>query len=202
MEVGSGSDDVLIETNASLGDGVIELSDGVEEFVCNGFVDERPQTFCRLELRTIGGQINQPDTFGNIEALGTVPARVVEREHDDARTSGAGFAGEGGEKLLEERLVDAVAEIPEGLSCDRRNEGRDVEPFVAMMAKRDRPFADRRPDATANRLQAEAMLVRRPDFDRLVRVGARLFGDGVFELFLKASRSSTVPAWGLRGRGT
>jgi broad specificity phosphatase PhoE len=36
------------------------------------------------------------------------------------------------------------------------------------MAKRDRPLADGCPDLAMDRLQAEPMLIRRPDLDRLV----------------------------------
>ena len=68
----------------------------------------------------------------------------------------------------------------------RLNEGGDVEPFVAMMAKRQRPLADRRPDPAAHRFQAEAMLVARPDLNGLVRMVPRFFGGDIRELFLKA----------------
>jgi len=70
-----------------------------------------------------------------------------------------------------------------------------------MMTERQRPLADGRPDAPADRLQAEAMLVGRPDFDRLAGVLLRFFGDGLRELFLKAASCSAVAAFGFLGRG-
>jgi hypothetical protein len=52
-----------------------------------------------------------------------------------------------------------------------------------MMAECDRPLTNRRPDAPMDRLQAEAMLIRRPYFDRLVRMLLGFFGERVRELF-------------------
>src|SRR4051812_21860119 len=69
------------------------------------------------------------------------------------------------------------------------------------MAKRDRPLAFGRPDPAQDRLQANAVLVRGPDLDRLARVLRPLLGDGLLQLFLNASRSSGVAEAGGRGRG-
>src|SRR3954465_9461749 len=69
------------------------------------------------------------------------------------------------------------------------------------MAKRDGPLAFGRPDPAQDRLQPDAVLVGRPDFDRLFRGLRPLLGDGLFQLFLNASRSSGVAEAGWRGRG-
>ena len=52
-----------------------------------------------------------------------------------------------------------------------------------MMAERDRLLADGRPDPAGDRLQAEAMLARRPDLDLRVRVFAALGSDRALRLF-------------------
>src|ERR1039458_9269299 len=83
------------------------------------------------------------------------------------------------------------------LAARRGDEGGDIEPFVAMMAERDRPLADRRPDTAMDRLQPEAMLVRRPDFDRLIRMFGGFLSEGLSELFLKAASCSGVAAFGI-----
>jgi hypothetical protein len=44
-----------------------------------------------------------------------------------------------------------------------------------MMAKGQRTLADRRPDAASDRLQAEAVFVRPPILDRLVRMTLSAF---------------------------
>src|SRR4051794_13323168 len=69
------------------------------------------------------------------------------------------------------------------------------------MAKRNGPLAFGRPDPAQDRLQPDAVLVRGPDFDRRVRVLGPRLGDGLFQLFLNASRSSGVAEAGWRGRG-
>ena len=70
-----------------------------------------------------------------------------------------------------------------------------------MVAVRDRPLADRRPDPAAHRLQAEPVFVGGEGLDRRVGMARRFLGDNLGEFFLKASSSSSVAAFGLRGRG-
>src|SRR3954468_22882390 len=111
------------------------------------------------------------------------------------------LAGKQGQQRGKERLGDAVRDIPEHLAGDRLDEGGDVQPLIAVMAKRDGPLAFGRPDPAQDRLQPDAVLVGRPDFDRLVRVLGPLLGDSLFQLFLNASRPSGVAEAGWRGRG-
>jgi hypothetical protein len=113
-----------------------------------------------------------------------MPTGVVELENDDAVAPGAGLAREGFEQLGKERLVEPVRQIPDRLSARGCDEGGDVEPFVTVVTERERPLADRRPDAAMDRLQAEPMLIRGPDLDRLVRMLLGFFGDYVGEFFL------------------
>lgn len=130
-----------------------------------------------------------------------MPTRIVDLKHDDAVASGAGLAGEGFQQLGEEGLVDSVRQVPDGLAAGRCDESRDIQPFVAMVAERDGPLADRRPDAAPDRLQADAMLVARPDFDRLVRMLGGFLRERLCKFFLKVASSSGVAAFGFFGRG-
>src|SRR5205085_6378524 len=77
----------------------------------------------------------------------------------------------------------------------------DVQPLVTVMTQRDGPLTFGRPDAAQDRLQPDAVLVRGPDLDRLVRVLGSRLSDGLLQLFLNASRSSGVAEPGWRGRG-
>src|SRR3982750_3323091 len=70
-----------------------------------------------------------------------------------------------------------------------------------MVAERDRPLTLGRPHPPDDRLQPNAVLVRGPDLNRLVRVLCRFLRDHRGQLFLNASRSSGVAAAGWRGRG-
>src|SRR6202030_2818898 len=96
---------------------------------------------------------------------------------------------------------DTPSEIPEGFACRRGYEARDVEPVEPVMTMRDRTLADGRPHAARNRLQANAMLVRGEDLDRLAGMVRCLFGNCIRELFLNAAASSGVADFGFFGRG-
>ena len=91
--------------------------------------------------------MDEPYPVGNREPRLGMPARVVKNEKDDAPDARAGLLGEGVEERLEERLGDAVRDIPEGLAGRRRDEGGDVEPFITVMSRRERSLSSRRPDA-------------------------------------------------------
>ena len=75
---------VGIESDASRGDGGVELGKGVEVLVDDGLVGMDPEGFGRLQLRRVGREINHLDAFGQGEAGGGVPAGAVEHEDDDA----------------------------------------------------------------------------------------------------------------------
>src|SRR3712207_8834200 len=83
-----------------------------------------------------------------------------------AFSASTGLPREAGEQRLEEGLGKAAAEIPDRLAAGRLHEGDHVQPSVAVVAKSDRSPANWCPDAAPDRLQAEAVLVRRPDLDR------------------------------------
>src|ERR1700720_2255113 len=130
-----------------------------------------------------------------------MPSSIIEHEQDDACDACFGFAREGFEQSLEKFLRHPVGKIPEGFACRRGYEGRDVEPVEPVMTMRDRTLADGRPHAARNRLQANAMLVRGEDLDRLAGMVRCLFGNCIRELFLNAAASSGVADFGFFGRG-
>src|SRR5690348_18083930 len=59
----------------------------------------------------------------------------------------------------------------------RLHEGDHVEPLEAVVAGRARSLALGRPDATEDRLQPDAVLVRGEDLDNLAGMLRRLLGD-------------------------
>lgn len=171
------------ELPASIGENGVDVGELFEAPVGDRFVDERPQTFSRLELRRVGRQKDETHAGGNREPCLAMPSGIVEDENDAALFSRADGLGEVFQQFFEERLADAVGQIPDRLAARRLDEGGDIEPLIAMMAERQRPLADRRPDAAADRLQPEAMLVGRPDLDRLARMLPRLFRGDLRELY-------------------
>src|ERR1700730_18590650 len=91
---------------------------------CNVLVDDRlvdkcPKSFGRLQLRTIGRQMNEANAIGDFEIVRPMPPRIVEHEQDDAAQACFGFAREGFKQCLEKFLRHAVGKIPEGFACRR-----------------------------------------------------------------------------------
>jgi hypothetical protein len=72
------------------------------------------------------------------------------------------------------------------------DEAVEIEPLVAVMATGDGAAAAWRPDLTQDRLQAEAMLIERPDFDRNRRFGALKLGNTGLELFFYSGKASCL----------
>ncbi len=98
--------------------------------VDDGLVDQPPQRFSRLHFRGVGGLENEAQAVRHGEPGLAVPAGVVEHEDDAPLPPGAGFFGEQAQQRLEERLGHAVRDVPEAFAGGRRNERRDIEPFV------------------------------------------------------------------------
>src|ERR687894_3044955 len=126
----------------------------------------------------MGRQEDEPDPVRDVQALGPMPARVVEHEDDAALAARAGLPREAGEQRLEEGLGEAAAEVPDRLAAGRLHEGDHVQPLVAVMAEGDRPLADGGPDPAPDRLQAETMLVLGPDLDGAVGMSRPGLRDG------------------------
>jgi len=139
--------------------------------------------FGRLHLGGVGGLKDEADAVGNDEPGFAVPTCVVEDENDDSLAPCAGFLGKHAQQRLEERLGYAVRDVPEAFAGSWRNERRHVEPFKAMVAVRDRPLPDRRPDPAGYRLQSEPMFVGRECLDWRIGVARRLLGDDVGHFF-------------------
>ena len=93
------------------------------------------------------------------------------------------IAGEQRQQFLEERLGDAVGDVPEGLAAGWRDEGGNVEPFEAMVPERHRALAAGRPAAPAEGLQAEPVLIGGEDLDGGFRVLLGVFRDHPGEFF-------------------
>ena len=135
--------------------------------------------------------MNEANAFGDAQVFRAVPTGVVELQHDPLVWSCAHRPGEIGEHEFEHLLADAVRDVPHGGSGRGLDETRQVEPFEAVMPERDRTLADGRPHAARDRLQADTVLVRRPDLDAGVRMFLAFARDRVLEFFLKLTRSAS-----------
>ena len=189
------------ESGAARRDDVVEFVERGNMPIDDRLVDQGPQRLGGLKFRAVGRQEDKPDAVGHGKAWLAMPSGIVEHENDDPVASRAGLLGEEAQQRLKERLRHAVGHVPKALAGGRRHEGGDIEPFEAMMTVGGRPFADGRPDAADHRLEPDPVFVGREGLDRRIGAPRRLLGDDLGQFFLKASCSSAVADFGLRGRG-
>ena len=192
---------MLDEGAATVCDSCVELVERFEIAIGERLVDEGPQMLRRLQFGTVGRLEDEADAVGNGKVLRSMPTGVVELQHDPLVLAGADRRGEIGQHEFEQRLADSIRNIPYGRASRRLDKACHVEPFEAMMPERDRSLADGRPHAARDRLQADAVFIRRPDLDLGVGMLFALLRDGVLKFFLCSARSASPAASGWRGRG-
>jgi hypothetical protein len=177
VEEGAGSDHLrlLHEFEAALADCLVEVFDGLEVTVYERLVDdEGPQMLGRLQLLWAGWKTSR------------MPSGT------------ARFCGPCQPALSSWSTMRLFGPAPTDLALDK---ARHVEPLEAMMPECNGTFADRCPHAARNRLQADAMLVRRPDLDLGARMLAPLISGGALQFFFRRERSGSLAVCGWRGRG-
>lgn len=155
MEAGLGFELLgpAVELAATFTDDSVEFGQGFEVTVGDGFVDERPQPLGGLELGRVGGQVDEPQPVGNAQTFRSVPASIVNGDDDAPCLPGAAQSSEVNEDLLKQRLVDGGGQIPFALAGGRTDKRCHMQPFVAVVPRRDRLLANGCPDAADNRLQ-------------------------------------------------
>ena len=183
MEICPGFELIAFKDPATVCDRAFQIREGLEILVCERLIQNGPEALSRLKLGRVRGQVDGPDPVRHNQVGRGVPAGAVENEHDDAIPSRPGLAGKQGQERGEERLGHPVRDVPEGLARGRLHEGGHVQPLVAVVTHRDRPLTLGGPHPPDDRLQADAVLVRGPDLDRLVRVLGSRVSDGLLELF-------------------
>lgn len=189
-----------MEHDAALGLGLFEVIDRGKVPVGERGVGQRPEVFGGLEFGGIRRQEEQVQVLGDAQSGTGVPPRAVEDQHNLLGGTGAHGAGEFGELDLEERDADAGRQMEEGLARGGLNEAHHVAPLKAVLDRGDRAFAVEAPDLVEDRLQPDAVLVGRPEFDGRVGVGRGDRLDDRPELFLNAAcAAGSAKTW--RGRG-
>src|SRR5436190_20781588 len=201
VEEGAGADHfgLLNEGEAALANYLVEVLDGLEVAVDERLVDEGPQMLGRLQLGTVSRLEDEPDAVRHGKVLRSVPAGVVELQHDAPVRPGADRFGKVSEHAFEIDLADAVGDVPYRAAGGWLDEARHVEPLEAMMPERNGTLADRRPHAARDRLQADAMLIARPDLDFGARMLAPFIGGRALQFFLSASDPARAPHWDVAG---
>jgi len=154
-----------------------------------------------LELGRVGGQEQQVDMLRHPQARAGVSPRPIEHQDDLLRRAGPHLAGEGSELHLEEGYRDTGGQVEEGATTGGMHEAHQRAPGEAVAHQRGGSPPNRRPDPPQERLQADAVLVGRPQLDARLGEGRRDGGQERTDLFLKSACCSALArAW--RGRGT
>ena len=137
-------------------------------------IGERPQMFGGLEFGRIRRQEEQVDVVGHTQALGAVPARPIQHEHDllawcwlpTWRAKAASSASKSG------MLTDG-RQMKDGASRGGMDEAHQIAPFVAVLHGSEGTLAVDTPDLVQDGLQANAVFVDRPQLDGGVGEGRR-----------------------------
>jgi len=175
---------LLNQGDAAFADNFFEILDGLEIGVGERLVDKLPKVLGRLQLGTVGGLEDEADAVGHGQIFGTVPTRAVELQHDAFVCACARRFGKVSKDGLEHFFANGVGDVPHRGSAGRFDKAPDIKPLVTVMAKRNGPLAFRRPYSSQDRLQADPMLVHRPELDACVRMLLLLFSGNVLQFFL------------------
>lgn len=105
-----------MENATALGDGLLEISEGLEVAVGERLIQNRPEVLGGLQFGRIPRQVNEPDPIRHGQVRLSVPAGVVEPEHDDAIPSCPSLVCKQCQQCGKEWLGDAVRHVPEGLA--------------------------------------------------------------------------------------
>src|SRR6266446_60425 len=203
MEQGAVADGVelLSEGDTAVADRLVEALDGFEAAIGQRLVDKGPEMFGRLQFGAVRWLEDEADAVGQVHVLRAVPAGLVELKDDALAGPGPDRLGKIGKDEFEQFLAHGVGDVPHRAAGRGLDEPCHIEPLETMMAKRDRPLADRRPDPARDRLQTDAVFIGRPDLDCRAWMLAPFLGRRALEFFLSAARSCSVAAAGCRGRG-
>ncbi len=104
MEVCPEFELIAIENEAALGDGSLEIGEGVEGPIGEWLVENRPEVLSGLKLGRVRGQVDEPDPIRHNQVRRGVPAGVIEPEHDEALASRPGLARKERQQRREARL--------------------------------------------------------------------------------------------------
>jgi len=185
VEEGMSFDEIRLvgEHAAALAEHLIKVIKRVEIFIGNGLVRQRPQAFGGLDFRRICRQEHEFDAFGNLQGFGHMPAGLIEHEDDVLAGTGPHFSGEGRQDRAEQGGVDAINDEPDHRPGGRADKAIEIQPLVPVMAIGDRAAPAGCPDFAKDRLQAEPVFIKRPDFNRYRGLRAPEFRDPGLKFF-------------------
>ncbi len=174
---------------------LFHLLDAFEMGIDQRFIDELPEVLGGLQLGAVRRLKHEPDAVRHGKVFRPVPARAIELQYDPLILARTGRFGEIGKDGLEHLLANRIRDVPHRSPSGGLNEAPNIEPLVAVMAKRDRAIAFGRPYPSHDRLQADPVLVHRPDLDGGIGMRAFLFSGSVLQFFLRRRDPLRLRLW-------
>ena len=202
MEQRGGADacGLSLEVDAAGALDVFELLDTGKGAIDQAGVGQQPEVFGGLQLGRVRRQKEQMDMIRHAQMDAGMPAGPVQDEDDLFIGTGSSLAGERGQLHFKERDADGGRQMEEGAPRGGMDEANQIAPREPMTDRGEGTLPNRRPDATQQRFQADAMFIGGPELDLGVREGGGHGAQQRPQLFLKASCSS-ASARACRGRG-
>lgn len=94
-----------------------------------------------------------------------MPACTIEHQHDLLAGTSAGLACEFGQFDLKDGDTDRGRQMKDRAPGGRMDKADEIAPSEAMLDRGNWTLPNRRPDPTEQRLEADAVLIGRPQFD-------------------------------------
>ena len=154
-----------LQPAAALSSHLLQLVKRAKGAIGKRFIGERPQTFCGLKLRRMGGQKEQVQPFGNSQLGTLVPARLIcDHKHVFVRPH-ALLLGKGGERQRKSGRIDRGHEQPPGRAAVWVHKAIQIHPLIAWSdhGPHSGPLAI--PNAAQNRFETNAVLILAPQFN-------------------------------------
>ena len=165
MEERAGADHILLsdQGGAAPADNLFKILDGLEMGVDQWLIDELPEVLGGLHFGAVRRLKHEPDAIWDCQVFRAMPSSVIELQHDALVFARACRFGEVHQDRLEHFLTNRVRNVPDRSPGGRLHEAPDVEPFVAVMAKRYGALAFGCPHPAQDGLQADisAQVARR-----------------------------------------
>jgi hypothetical protein len=127
------------------------------------------EVFGWLELGRVRREEEQMDMLGDGQACTRMPACAVQDEHDLLGRTRPHGARKSGELDVEERDAHAGRQVKNGPARGGVHKADERAPGKPVPHRRHRALPNRGPHAAQKRLQANAVLIRRPELDPRVR---------------------------------
>ena len=162
-----------LEHDAAAGLCLFQFIEIGEMAVDEDAVGEQPEVLGGLQLGGLRWQEEQVDMVGHEQLHARMPPCPIQHQHDLLVGSRAGLLGEGGELGFEDLDAHLRGLVKEGTARGGMDKADQPTPDEAVLHHRMRSRACRRPDATEEWLEANAMLIGRPELNTRVREGRR-----------------------------